>query len=162
MTIRGAGIYGGNVAGAGYPVPVPESPRAEPETPQAEVRFTHRCRHCDMLIGRALGIWNDTDGCVVCPDNPASLTAGHQPVCPPSAVADQAVQWDEVKAGDLVIQDGELVIAERVELVAKPWGDGTDRLFADAYWRLGNGVRVCCEHRADSWTAVRRYLTEEG
>jgi hypothetical protein len=153
MTIRGAGIYGGNVAGAGYPVP--ESPRAEPEAPRAEVRFTHRCRHCDMLIGRAPGIWNDTDGCVVCPGNPASLTAGHEPSCPPSEPVIVALPWFEVQLGETVLYCGAWM------RLAAMW-PATD----DSQW-LGisvfyGGSATNHQVRADGLVAVQRYLTEEG
>lgn len=71
--------------------------------------------------------------------------------------AELVLRWHDVLAGDMVLQDDEFVLAEKVQLHEKPWGDGTMRLFADVYHRRASGFLVSFEHRADGWTAVRRY-----
>ncbi len=73
-----------------------------------------------------------------------------------SMTDDLIIPWSEVRPGDLVLHKGSLIAHEGVDLVEKPWGDGTDRLFADVSHRLDNGHVVTSEYRADDLTAVRR------
>lgn len=70
-------------------------------------------------------------------------------------MTDQIVKWSEVCTGDTVLLDDVLVVAERVEVVQKPWGDGTTFTAADIYHRLDNGVLVSTEQHGDRLTAVR-------
>jgi hypothetical protein len=71
---------------------------------------------------------------------------------------DVIVRWQDVRVGDLVVLDDCLVLAERVEIVPKPWGDGTDFTAADVWHRLDNGVLVVSERHGDRYTAVRRRM----
>jgi hypothetical protein len=77
--------------------------------------------------------------------------------CPPSAVVDMIVRWQDVQAGDLVVLDDCLIVAERVEVYQSPWGDGTTFPQVNIYQRLDNGHLVSSERHGDRYTAVRRY-----
>jgi hypothetical protein len=77
---------------------------------------------------------------------PATKTA-----CPPSAVADQILPWQEVQEGDLVVWDGEFrLITRLIDYDGEPlmWFDGS---------KTGGGVIP-----AGTYAGVRRYVTEEG
>ena len=70
--------------------------------------------------------------------------------CPPSAVADQIVPWDEVVAGDLVLWEGTLRLVEKRMLhVRRPDIMATFRL---------SGVGLWQSVRLDDLTGVRRYV----
>ena len=70
--------------------------------------------------------------------------------CPPSAVADKIVRWDEVVAGDLVLWEGTLRLVEKRMLhVRRPDIMATFRL---------SGVGLWQSVRLDDLTAVRRYV----
>jgi hypothetical protein len=81
--------------------------------------------------------------------------------CPPSAVADQILTWTEVQERDLVLLDDCLILAERVRVTRKPWGDGTTFPAVDIDHRLDNGALVSSERHGDRYTAVRRYTEGE-
>ena len=70
--------------------------------------------------------------------------------------SDRIVRWSEVRTGDLVLLDDSLITAERVEVIQKPWGDGTTFPAVDIRHRLENGVLVTSERHGDRYTAVRR------
>jgi hypothetical protein len=44
----------------------------------------------------------------------AVTTAPAPSVCPPSAVVDQIIPWEELRGGDLVLYKGDLIVAEKV------------------------------------------------
>lgn len=69
---------------------------------------------------------------------------------------DAIERWQDVRDGDLVLLDDELVTAECVSICQKPWGDGTTFTAADISHRLENGVLVTSERHGDRFTAVRR------
>lgn len=73
---------------------------------------------------------------------------------------DSIVRWQDVHDGDLVILDDCLVVAERVDICQKPWGDGATFTAADIYHRLDNGHLVSSERHGDRLTAVRRPIAE--
>ena len=71
-----------------------------------------------------------------------------QTFCPPSAVHDMIVRWDEVSEGDLVVIDGEFrLITGLIDYEGEPlmWFDGSKR---------GAGTFPC-----GTYAAVRRYDT---
>jgi hypothetical protein len=82
------------------------------------------------------------------------------PSCPPSAVHDMILPWAEVCAGDLVLLNDELTVAERVEVYEDDW-QGTKWLRADISYRQDGRLFTTDQH-GDRLTAVRRYDTEEG
>lgn len=71
-------------------------------------------------------------------------------------MTDKIVPWSEVNSGDLVLIEGELTACEGIDLVEKPWGDGTNRLFADVSRWHPNGYVSTIERLASALTAVRR------
>lgn len=71
---------------------------------------------------------------------------------------DLIVRWRDVKTGDLVILDDELVIAALVEVIERPWGDGTTFPSAEIRHQLDNGEFVVSARHGDRYTAVRRYV----
>lgn len=73
------------------------------------------------------------------------------------AVVDMIVRWQDVQTGDLVVLDDELVIAALVEVIERPWGDGTTFPSVDIRHQLDNGHFVVSERHGDRYTAVRRY-----
>ena len=79
--------------------------------------------------------------------------------CPPSDVKDMIIRWQDVCAGDLYIEQDELVIAEKVRVYQDTWNRETGETFtrADISWRGDNGFLFCSEHHGDRLTAVRRY-----
>lgn len=84
-----------------------------------------------------------------------SATVGTQTArsCPPSAVADQIVCWDEVQEGDLVVISDQFELAEKIETLPVRTGPG-------------EFIRVTCrghatDHRPFDPAAVRRYDTSE-
>jgi hypothetical protein len=79
----------------------------------------------------------------------------------PSATADEIVRWQDVRTGDSVLLDAEMVTAEKVNVVQKPWGDGTTFAAADIYHRLDNGVLVSSERHGDRYTAIRHAARTE-
>ena len=71
--------------------------------------------------------------------------------CPPSAVADQLVQWFEVAEGDLVLHGGQL--CQLVQM----WPTGL-RLGPDIGIRLlREGQERDTSVDSNAWTCVRRY-----
>lgn len=78
----------------------------------------------------------------------------------PEPGTDEIVRWQDVRDGDTVLLDDELVTAEKVNVVQKPWGDGSTFTAADIYHRLDNGVLVSSERHGDRYTAVRRPARE--
>lgn len=70
---------------------------------------------------------------------------------PECRVADQIVRWSEVREGDLVLWDGVLRLVERINLMDS--GNAAVVLDGDQH----NGTIP-----AGTYTAVRRYVTEEG
>ena len=66
------------------------------------------------------------------------------------------VRWQDIRAGDLVLLDDGLVVAEHVNICQKPWGDGTTFTVVDISHRLDNGVLVSSERHGDRLTAARR------
>ena len=78
--------------------------------------------------------------------------------CPPSAVCDMIIRWQDVAEGDLVLLDDCLILAVRVEVYQSPWGDGTTFPQTNIYHVLDNGFTVSSERHGDRYTAVRRYV----
>lgn len=72
------------------------------------------------------------------------------------AYRDQIVRWSDVRPGDLVLYDDCLIVAEQVNIVPKPWGDGTDFIAVDITWHDDEGHQFCSERHGDRLTAVRR------
>jgi hypothetical protein len=127
----------------------------------ATARETYYCRHCNQAIRRIEGDWTDPDSCVVCPANMASLTAPHQPVCPPSAVADMIVRWDELQPGDLFVYEEGFVLATETTTYEGDW-QGHKWMRTDVTWRQpGDDRQHSAGMHSDRLVAVRRYQAED-
>ena len=83
--------------------------------------------------------------------------------CPPSAVHDMIVRWQDVREGDLVLLGDELTVAEEVRVYQDIWNRDTGETFTrvDISSRSDNGYLGCSERHGDRYTAVRRYETGE-
>jgi len=75
---------------------------------------------------------------------------------------DAIIRWSEIREGDLVLLDDDLIRAERVRVVQKPWGDGTTFPAVDISHRLDNGHLVTSERHGSGFTAVRREVAIRG
>jgi hypothetical protein len=127
--------------------------------PETEIP-AYVCRHCNQPVEQIEGDWTDLDGCVVCTSNMASLTAGHQPACPPSAVADMIIRWDELQPGDLFVHEESWAVALKVSTYEDDW-QGTKWMRTDILYRDDSGVRPwCIDRHTDRLVAVRRYVTD--
>lgn len=115
--------------------------------PAGHVRFGSACDAC-AGTGAIL--------CAGCGDKrPAILIPAETWELLTSGADDRIVLWREVRSGDLVLLDDELVTAESAEVIPKPWGDGTLFAAVDIGHRLDNGVLVTSERHGDRYTAVR-------
>lgn len=74
----------------------------------------------------------------------------------PEMFYDKIVLWRDVQSGDLVILDDALVVAVQVDVIQKPWGDGTTFPAVDVRHQLDNGHFVVSERHGNRLTAVRR------
>lgn len=77
------------------------------------------------------------------------------------AEVDLIVRWQDVKTGDLVLLEDGFVIAALVEVIQRPWGNGTTFPSVDIRHQLDNGHFVVSERHGDRYTAVRRYAETE-
>ena len=71
--------------------------------------------------------------------------------CPPSAVADQLVQWFEVAEGDLVLHGGQLCQLSQMWPAGLLPGQVGVRL-------LREGTELDSYVDSNAWTCVRRYV----
>jgi hypothetical protein len=118
------------------------------ETTTTEAPVSCRCGGRIILAGRSW-IMTDETGRVDfhCPDG-----SPHEPACPPSAVHEMIIPWDEVRDGDLVLNfRGELGVATVMPQGHAWCPDGHVSVCIDGQW---------CTPRKDRLTAVRRYDAE--
>ena len=113
------------------------------------IQVSH-CFCCHQRIELLGGSWTDPAGCIACClGDPSVAYAPHQPI-PGCTVADQIMQWSEVREGDLVLLAGDLHLVERI--LPTGWGDFI--ICMDGH----PGTEVA----AKAYAAVRRYVIEEG
>src|SRR5579859_6170136 len=88
----------------GQPMPFIPGPVCEAWEPTVDASCQHNsCWGIMCLNGSNLGLWW----------RPGRAPAAPPAACPPSAVVDQIVRWDEVRDGDLVLWAGELRLVDR-------------------------------------------------
>lgn len=69
------------------------------------------------------------------------------------------VRWQDVQAGDLVLLNDELIVAEEVLVTEKPWGPDATFTAVDIGHTRDNGTFSSNERHGDRLTAVRRPVT---
>jgi hypothetical protein len=107
---------------------------------------TCRCGSTLALLGSSKTIWVDEHIDWLCSDGKPHAPL---PVCPPSSVVDMIICWQQVGAGDLVLHEGRMDLAEKVE----------PQVLGDVIVTFGDGRRIYAH--GETLTAVRRYDTAE-